>query len=204
MRPPRSGARLPVPAVAGAAARHFARVGAVALNAVLAADTRLGRPCWPCSAKASRVAGHPARPAVRGTCGGRRRDRAIACQMASRSTAPHRLVNALVDGGAAGRPSGLIGGQRGGRRRRAQRHLAALHEAIRSVRRCNGLVVASGFYQGEGTGLRLGEEFHHNRVRVVGSQIGGTPLPMGLRWNQRRLVTTVLEQIAASGSRWSR
>jgi threonine dehydrogenase-like Zn-dependent dehydrogenase len=58
-------------------------------------------------------------------------------------------------------------------------------------------VVASGFYQGEGTGLRLGEEFHHNRVRVVGSQIGGTPLPMGLRWNQRRLVTTVLEHIAA-------
>ena len=34
-------------------------------------------------------------------------------------------------------------------------------------------------------------------MRVVGSQIGGTPLPMGLRWNQRRLVTTVLELVAS-------
>lgn len=47
----------------------------------------------------------------------------------------------------------------------------ALHEAIRVVRR-QGLVVAVGFYQGEGRGLLLGDEFHHNGVRVVCGQIG--------------------------------
>ena len=47
----------------------------------------------------------------------------------------------------------------------------ALNEAIRLVRR-QGLVVASGFYQGEGRGLLLGDEFHHNGIRVVCGQIG--------------------------------
>ena len=47
----------------------------------------------------------------------------------------------------------------------------ALHEAIRVVRR-QGLVVAVGFYQGEGRGLLLGDEFHHNGIRVVCGQIG--------------------------------
>lgn len=43
---------------------------------------------------------------------------------------------------------------------------AALHEAIRCVR-VAGLVVAGGYYQGDATGLRLGEEWHHNRVTMV-------------------------------------
>jgi NADPH:quinone reductase-like Zn-dependent oxidoreductase len=47
----------------------------------------------------------------------------------------------------------------------------ALHEAIRVVRR-RGTVVAVGFYQGEASGLDLGEEFHHNGIRVVCGQIG--------------------------------
>ena len=48
----------------------------------------------------------------------------------------------------------------------------ALHEAIRSVA-YSSRVCAAGFMQGEGLGLRLGEEFHHNRVQVVCSQISG-------------------------------
>lgn len=48
---------------------------------------------------------------------------------------------------------------------------AALGEAIRVVRR-RGTVVAVGFYQGDATGLRLGEEFHHNGVEVRSGQIG--------------------------------
>lgn len=47
----------------------------------------------------------------------------------------------------------------------------ALHEAIRVVRR-RGLVVAVGFYQGEASNLILGDEFHHNGIRVVCGQIG--------------------------------
>jgi 2-desacetyl-2-hydroxyethyl bacteriochlorophyllide A dehydrogenase len=48
---------------------------------------------------------------------------------------------------------------------------AALHQAIRLVKR-RGMVVAVGFYQGDAIGLDLGEEFHHNGVRIVCGQIG--------------------------------
>lgn len=47
----------------------------------------------------------------------------------------------------------------------------ALHEAIRVVKR-RGLVVGAGFYQGEGRGLQLGDEFHHNGIRIACGQIG--------------------------------
>lgn len=47
----------------------------------------------------------------------------------------------------------------------------ALHEAIRVVRR-RGSVVAVGFYQGEAGGLMLGDEFHHNGIRIICGQIG--------------------------------
>lgn len=47
----------------------------------------------------------------------------------------------------------------------------ALHQAIRVVKR-QGTVVAVGFYQGDAIGLVLGEEFHHNGVRIVCGQIG--------------------------------
>jgi NADPH:quinone reductase-like Zn-dependent oxidoreductase len=47
----------------------------------------------------------------------------------------------------------------------------ALHQAIRVVKR-RGTVVAAGFYQGDAVGLDLGEEFHHNGVRIVCGQIG--------------------------------
>jgi threonine dehydrogenase-like Zn-dependent dehydrogenase len=65
---------------------------------------------------------------------------------------------------------------------------AALHEAVRTV--CySGRVVAAGFYQGEAAALKLGEEFHHNRVEIVGSQISGTPTRFGNRWTKDRLHT---------------
>jgi 2-desacetyl-2-hydroxyethyl bacteriochlorophyllide A dehydrogenase len=70
----------------------------------------------------------------------------------------------------------------------------ALHEAIRSVA-YSSRVVAAGFMQGEGAGLRLGEEFHHNRVRIVASQISGTPVALGPRWGQPRLVRTFMDQV---------
>ncbi len=59
----------------------------------------------------------------------------------------------------------------------------ALHEAIRVVRR-QGLVVAVGFYQGEGRGLLLGDEFHHNGIRVACGQIGN--LHGGWTWERLR------------------
>jgi len=63
----------------------------------------------------------------------------------------------------------------------------ALNQAIRSVA-YSGKVVALGFFQGEAAGLFLGEEFHHNRVNIVGSQIFGTDPELTYRWNRLRLV----------------
>ena len=50
----------------------------------------------------------------------------------------------------------------------------ALVEAIRCVAN-RGTVVSLGFYQGGAEALRLGEEFHHNRVRLICAQIGALP-----------------------------
>ncbi len=72
----------------------------------------------------------------------------------------------------------------------------ALHEAIRSVQP-GGRVVAAGFYQGPATGLDLGEEFHHNRVSVVASQIGGLPTGVTHRWDVLRLHRAFLGLVAA-------
>ncbi|MEP6650807.1 MAG: zinc-binding alcohol dehydrogenase [Lapillicoccus sp.] len=72
----------------------------------------------------------------------------------------------------------------------------ALHEAIRSVQP-GGRVVAAGFYQGPATGLDLGEEFHHNRVSVVASQIGGLPTALTHRWDVARLHRAFLDLVVA-------
>jgi threonine dehydrogenase-like Zn-dependent dehydrogenase len=69
---------------------------------------------------------------------------------------------------------------------------AALHEAIRGAA-FQGTVVALGFYQGEARGLCLGEEFHHNRIRVVSSQIGAVQPELSARWSRQRLVRTVMD-----------
>lgn len=65
----------------------------------------------------------------------------------------------------------------------------ALHEAIRSVAYASR-VVAMGFYQGEPVGLRLGDEYHHNRIELRASQISGVHPSRAHRWDRRRLVTT--------------
>ncbi|MEU6719894.1 zinc-binding dehydrogenase [Nonomuraea sp. NPDC046802] len=66
-----------------------------------------------------------------------------------------------------------------------------LHEAIRTVRK-GGRVVAAGFYQGDAIGLRLGEEFHHNQVQLVSSQIGGVASWLAHRWDVERLQRTFM------------
>jgi 2-desacetyl-2-hydroxyethyl bacteriochlorophyllide A dehydrogenase len=71
----------------------------------------------------------------------------------------------------------------------------ALHEAIRTVQP-GGRVVAAGFYRGPATGLDLGEEFHHNRVSLVASQIGHLPTALTHRWDVARLQRAVLDLVA--------
>jgi len=73
----------------------------------------------------------------------------------------------------------------------------ALHEAIRSVA-YNSRVCVAGFMQGEGAGLRLGEEFHHNRVQLVCAQISGVHPGLQHRWDEYRLQRTFVD-LAVSG-----
>jgi 2-desacetyl-2-hydroxyethyl bacteriochlorophyllide A dehydrogenase len=68
----------------------------------------------------------------------------------------------------------------------------ALQDAIRACA-YNGRVVALGFYQGQAQGLFLGEEFHHNRISVVCSQIGGIAPELQHRWDRQRLVQTFMD-----------
>lgn len=74
----------------------------------------------------------------------------------------------------------------------------ALGEAIRAVRR-RGRVVAVGFYQGEATGLFLGDEFHHNGVEVRSAQIGNIHPDRTLAQLRREVVSLLLAGRLALG-----
>jgi 2-desacetyl-2-hydroxyethyl bacteriochlorophyllide A dehydrogenase len=67
---------------------------------------------------------------------------------------------------------------------------AALSEAIRTVAYASR-VVAMGFFQGEAR-LSLGEEFHHNRIELVCSQISGVAPAASHRWGKPRLWRTAV------------
>ena len=71
---------------------------------------------------------------------------------------------------------------------------AGLHEAVRCVA-VGGRVVAAGFYQGEGVGLALGEEFHHNRIQIIASQIGGPAEHVQGRWTVERMQQTFMHLV---------
>ncbi|MDF1523640.1 MAG: zinc-binding alcohol dehydrogenase, partial [Trueperaceae bacterium] len=68
----------------------------------------------------------------------------------------------------------------------------ALHEAIRTVAYA-ARVVAMGFVQGEARGLHLDEEFHHNRIELVSSQISGVAPEQSYRWDKPRLAATAID-----------
>lgn len=174
----------------------FARLGAIALNAVLAADARIGENV---AIFGQGVIGLLATQLAR-----RSGARAFAVDaLTSRLELARRMgatevVRADHPGGAGPVLRELTGGVGADSAIELSGSYRALHEAVRSVV-VDGKVVASSFYQGEAQGLRLGEEFHHNRVQIVSSQIGGAPLLLGPRWDQRRLVTTFLDEVASGG-----
>ncbi len=170
----------------------FARVGAIAYNAVLAADIHLGEDVA--------VFGQ-------GVIG------LLATRLAQLNGAAVTAVDALDARLEAARRYGAAHtlNARAGKVAEAIRDLTdgrgadlaieisgaypALHEALRSVA-AGGRVVASGFYQGDGAGLRLGDEFHHNRVQLVCSQIGGVPPQLSHRWTVDRLQRGFLRLVA--------
>lgn len=73
---------------------------------------------------------------------------------------------------------------------------AALNTAIRCVR-VTGTVCAAGFYRGEGRGLFLGRESHHNRITIVvphGCGWGHEPRDWP-RWDRTRAYEVLLDQM---------
>ena len=161
----------------------FARVGAVALNAVVAADVHVGE------VVAVFGQGVLGLLATRLAClnGGR----VVAVDaLAPRLDIARRLGARLtLDAGAPGVAEEIKRWSPAGGADVAieiSGSYAGLHEAVRAVA-VGGRVVAAGFYQGEGLGLALGEEFHHNRVQITASQIGGPAEHVRGRWTVERL-----------------
>lgn len=170
----------------------FARVGAIAYNAVLAADIRLGEDVA--------VFGQ-------GVIG------LLTTRLAQLSGAEVTAVDTLAERLATAREYGAahtLDAAADEVAERIREHTAgrgadtaveisgshqALHQAVRSVA-VGGRVVAAGFYQGEAAGLRLGDEFHHNRVQLICSQIGGVPPQLAGRWSVDRLQQTFLRLVA--------
>jgi threonine dehydrogenase-like Zn-dependent dehydrogenase len=62
---------------------------------------------------------------------------------------------------------------------------AALHEAIRTVGFA-GRVVAISWYRGTFESLSLAGEFHHNRPRIISSQVGSMNPDLGPLWDLPR------------------
>jgi len=70
--------------------------------------------------------------------------------------------------------------------------LKALHQAIKATT-YSGKTIASGFFAGSSEGLNLGEEFHHNRIQLICSQISGVRPELSYRWDRLRLNQTVMK-----------
>jgi 2-desacetyl-2-hydroxyethyl bacteriochlorophyllide A dehydrogenase len=169
----------------------FVRVGAIALNAVLAADLGPGTTVaifgqGVIGLLATRFAVQNGATVVAVDGIASRREQAL------RWGARHALspldtlaseIRALTRGRGADVAIELSGNYR------------ALQEATRAVG-ADGTVIAAGFYQGEASGVRFGEEFHHNRVQLLASQIGSVPNRLRSRWDVPRLQETVVDFLA--------
>ena len=73
----------------------------------------------------------------------------------------------------------------------ASGNVRALHEAIRATR-YGGTVCVLSFYGGDSPGLRLGEEFHINRLNLISVRAESLPLRDAPGWTLARLVETSL------------
>ncbi|HYH35745.1 MAG TPA: zinc-binding alcohol dehydrogenase [Nocardioides sp.] len=172
----------------------FAKIGAIALNAVLDADIHVGETVvvfgagvpGQITAQLARLNG--ARVVVVDPVESRRRLALQLGAVAALDPAAEDVaeaVRAMTDDRGADVVIEMSGAYQ------------ALQEAARTVG-YSSRVVAAGFFQGDGVPLRLGEEFHHNRVAIVGSQISGVAPQLQHRWDELRMSRTAL-QLAAEG-----
>ncbi|MDE9366385.1 zinc-binding dehydrogenase [Luteipulveratus sp. YIM 133132] len=74
----------------------------------------------------------------------------------------------------------------------------ALATALRAVRP-QGAVVDLAFYTDGADEVRLGEEFHHNGLRLLSAQIGRVPRGQSFGWDRRRLSAETLRLLQSRG-----
>lgn len=166
----------------------FSQIGSIALNAVLDANLHLGEVLAVFGqgvpgllvTQLARLSG----AAVVGVDGIARRLELSKTLGADRvvdftKESPAEVVKSMTDGRGADVSIEISGSA------------AALHEAVRSTA-YNSRVVTSGFFQGAASALFLGEEFHHNRIEIVCSQISGVSRSLDHRWNEARLQRTFM------------
>jgi 2-desacetyl-2-hydroxyethyl bacteriochlorophyllide A dehydrogenase len=78
---------------------------------------------------------------------------------------------------------------------------AGLHDAV-AAPALGGTVVTVGFYQGGAPELRLGEEWHHNRLEMVSSMgAWGAPHRACPSWDRPRVMRTVVDLLASGALR---
>lgn len=181
-----------LPAGTNPLAGAFVRVGAIALNAVLAADLApgstvaiFGQGVIGLMATRLAVLNGATVSAVDGIEA--RRTQALAWGAAHAMAPSPELAGEIrrITGGAGVDVAIELSG-----------NYRALHEATRAVG-ADGTVVGAGFYQGDAAGVRFGEEFHHNRVQLLASQIGSVPNRLRARWAVPRLQQTVVDHLAS-------
>ncbi|SCF24549.1 zinc-dependent alcohol dehydrogenase [Micromonospora mirobrigensis] len=189
-----AGAITPLPSGMDPLAAVFARPGAIALTAVLAADLHLGD--W------VGVFGQGVIGLLATRLGMLSGARVVAVdRMPARLAMAARLGARLTVDAGVESAAGVLHRATDGRGADVCLELSgaypALHEAIRATTHA-GRVVAAGFYQGPADGLGLGEEFHHNRIQLVAAQVSGpTPAPsMAGRWTGTRVAHTFMELVA--------
>jgi 2-desacetyl-2-hydroxyethyl bacteriochlorophyllide A dehydrogenase len=102
------------------------------------------------------------------------------------------------DGSPAEKIKALTNGRGADVTLEASGNTQALNEAVRATA-YSARVVALGFYQGQAQGLFLGEEFHHNRISLVCSQISNVDPALSYRWDRIRLIHTIMD-LQAKGS----
>lgn len=77
-------------------------------------------------------------------------------------------------------------------------HGASLNRCLQALRP-QGTVIDLAFYQGGLPELRLGEEFHHNGLRLVCAQINRMPRVVASEWDQRRLALETVSLLGKVG-----
>lgn len=172
----------------------FAHIGAIAMNAILDADIHVGETV---AVFGQGTPGQIVSQLARlngGTVA------AVDAVQARLDLATRLGADVALDALASPSPAERLKADTGGRGAdvciEISGSYAALQEAVRAVA-YNSRVVACGFYQGVGTPLAFGEEFHHNRAQLICSQISGVARSVAGRWDIDRLQRTVMGLAAA-------